>query len=437
MIYDDEKMHIVVEQRVHLPVAKPSDSEEASTEIVESVAAPLIFDPSTAVFKVRIAQSGTLYEPDDSYSKCFESDWRHCLTNDRFQRLISKVCKQKEEIQSLKDAIKNNYVVYIRLHDYFSAKGSVGRNFFMDYNNFFNFCEEINFFDEGKELSDKQERVNMIWLAANFGGIGDEKGTDNILSRPEFLNAMLRLSIEKYFSEGVYGSPSDAVQQLAVDHLQIFVEELDDSNDFRRLRFYNRKCNTVITQHMENIKKIFNVYRNPVGKRISMEDFSTLLTVTRLLSREMGLSKYEMVTAFCLSRFLVIDVVSDHYTHVTLGLADFIEALARVADVIRLPTEDILNHTFGGNIMLWRKSIEVVNEKPTSPRSLHVPVSPRSATAAAGREAHSDNLQLLTPTKFNTEYEEIDERHLADKITLLLQLIYSELRDKKLITNLN
>ena len=111
----------------------------------------------------------------------------------------------------------------------------------------------------------------------------------------------------------------------------------------------------------------------------------------------MGLTHHEVTMAFCQSRFTVIDCVKDLHRNTTLGLPDFMEALARIADFVTLPRKEEVEKEFGGDMLKWRQDLD--SQTKTKEVS-----------------------HVITE-------EGIDDRHLADKLALFLPLLFAEQKD--------
>ena len=68
---------------------------------------------------------------------------------------------------------------------------------------------------------------------------------------------------------------------------------------------------------------------------LRMESWLWLLEATRLLDTEFGVQQAQL--CFLWSRMLVVDEIKDFDRHVALSFVDFLEALARVAEIKTLP----------------------------------------------------------------------------------------------------
>ena len=173
--------------------------------------------------------------------------------------------------------------------------------------------------------------------------------------RQEFIEVIIRVAIIKY-KEQADNDISDAVAMLVTENLvpYIPVQGQIDCDDFRRSRFYLESTETVVNSNIDIFSVLYAKYKHhkSVGglSLFSLPQWMQFLKDVGLIGSDDGdFTTREAMLAFFNSRMIVVDEVKSRNKFISLTFLDFLEAVARIADMISIPTdEDIASLEEGG-----------------------------------------------------------------------------------------
>ncbi|GFH24772.1 uncharacterized protein HaLaN_22626, partial [Haematococcus lacustris] len=109
------------------------------------------------------------------------------------------------------------------------------------------------------------------------------------------------------------------------------------SNDFRLNRLYTEEVDLLLKHHQVLLKALYSRYRlKPVGgglrsKQVRLEGWLQLCNDAHLV--DSGFTLQDAALCFLWSRMYVLDEVKDYQRYSSVTFVDFLEALARVADM--------------------------------------------------------------------------------------------------------
>ena len=176
-------------------------------------------------------------------NKCFEYDWSCC----KLPKLGDEEAAVKEEMRKGYRIIKENYKTL-------SAIGRVGSVFgiqWLLYNEFV--CNKIKLVD-GVEI--KLQASDLLFKMMN----GRPKiGTVNpslSLVRFEFMEVLMRLTIQRYFDTKKVPTRGDAVKLLFAEHLNKYSGGIN-SQLWREGRFWNEECDNIFKANWSLMQHIY------------------------------------------------------------------------------------------------------------------------------------------------------------------------------------
>ena len=185
---------------------------------------------------------------NDSYlDKCFEFDW----SNMKAPKLADEEAAVKAELRKAYKLIKENYKIL-------SALGRVSNGFGIEwliYNEFV--CYKINLVD-GVEI--KLTASDLLFKAINGRPsiAGASNGNTLSLVRHEFMEVLLKLSLQRYYDTGSVATRADAVRKLYDAHLNKFAGNLD-SQRWRDERYWNEECDNILQANWDFLYHIYTV----------------------------------------------------------------------------------------------------------------------------------------------------------------------------------
>eukprot|EP00854_Cymbomonas_tetramitiformis_P026993 gene26993-33202_t len=252
-----------------------------------------------------------------------------------------------------KEALAENYRRVARIYDVYSTVGS-GDNFCMQFNGFSSFIADSKIADVKSKFC-QRGHCDTVFVAANFeeGNADDDNdgNNDDALMRFEFLEVIIRLAMKKYLEGGAKWDAEDlgrAIKRLLKECVEPNMggEEGAQKRDvWRKERLYHESVDDAFAEHYYFLKAVFDYYKSPghkLMKRMSIESFSDVMLHTYLVSN-VGASLHDVEIAYVLSKMIAFDEIKSRYKWITLSFVDFIEAVARIAEIISFPApEDLI-----------------------------------------------------------------------------------------------
>jgi len=229
---------------------------------------------------------------------------------------------------------------------------------------------------EEKSASPKMERSNTIMQSgiANMGVLAvlrqhahsaREKGSSGSslekdgekdahgrvygLLRFQFLRALVKQALAKYYATGMVTHPAVAVEKMCLDHLAKSLPPearlMERSNSFREHTLYKMDIEAAFLQYFNVLRAIFYGYARsgPCGSRDLMSLSEWLEIMRHLELYDPDFTPREATIAFQFSRMRVVDEIKSRIKMSAICFVDFLEAILRVACRKRLPTDDILS----------------------------------------------------------------------------------------------
>ena len=272
----------------------------------------------------------------------------------------------------MRDAMRKYYDELEGAYKYYSVFGS-GDELTMQFNEFSEFAEQCDLPDQHSKYC-KRAHVDTLFKAANFTEKAEDKeaelvnklNDDTSLTRFEFIEIIVRLADAKYVKSEECGSLAEAIETLFVTKIlpNVAPEALLDTNEFREKRLYAEEVDDVyrgVRDEEAKFKDGFRTYKNgsqwkaleylyegydtPVGgktmtsrKHMTFELWIELMmTLDLVLDDGNELSLREVRLAFVYAQMRVVREFVDDEKFCTLNFTDWLEALARVAELFPLP----------------------------------------------------------------------------------------------------
>eukprot|EP00803_Ostreobium_quekettii_P006066 evm.model.scf_440.5 EVM.evm.TU.scf_440.5 scf_440:34312-38159(-) len=321
-----------------------------------------------SIFKLRARESDAKDFVDTPKVKdnTFERDWARCSQKDKFTSMLareSKATKKEDKVvlKEVHDELKKHYDVFYSAFVYYAATGG-GDPYHMTLNSFTAFLDDCQIPDPDSQAI-KRSDCDTIFIVANF--VMDKKSKENAvnneqaLMRFEFMEALVRIAIAKFLKGGQAEEIPEALELLIKNCLvpNLPLPATIKSNDFRTKRLYNEEVDTLFKKHTVLLKALYSRYRlKPPGgglrpKAVKIDGWLQLAEDARLVDAQFTLQDAQL--CFLWSRMVVQDEVKDYAKYEALNFVDFLEVIARVADMKTLPSALDLSEAAYENILLW------------------------------------------------------------------------------------
>jgi len=261
----------------------------------------------------------------------------------------NKFIKSDELRSQIKEVMRKNYKIIREIYKYYSAVEPCDRVFSISNNvilDILNKCELIDL--TNLKISD----VSIEFIATNTASPGEKKtdlNPDRFITRPEFLELIVRMALRKYKKvEGV--SPVQAVE-LFVDQIVKYFEPFD-CHIWRSTYLWNEGCDLVLKKYFPAIKLLFAKYSgrytlpgNP--KFVSLDEFIELIVASNFVDDKFG--NREISILFNLSMMTSVEEL-DKERHLNMMKDEFIEALSRIAFRVNAKSPyEVIYHLERGN----------------------------------------------------------------------------------------
>ncbi|DBA90981.1 TPA: hypothetical protein ACH3X2_004190 [Trebouxia sp. C0005] len=329
--------------------------------------------------RLREADSRGFWDTPGCRDRMFEADWARACNKEKFATMMARENKNskapvedKVALKEIHDTVRQHYELINSAFTFYPT-GSSADVFHMGLNNFTAMLEDCKIADAESQYVRRSD-CDTLFIVANYQP--DKKdpsvavNDEHALMRFEFLEAIVRLAVAKYGKAQQTESVATAVQMLCEQNLMPGVRSvaLTAPNTFRTERLYTEEVDLLYKKHLVLLKAIYTAFRRaPNGgglrlKVLRMDSWLGLLEAGHLLDADLGLQQAQL--CFLWSRMLVVDEIKDFGRHEALSFVDFLEALARVAELKSLPSFSDLEDAGYDNILAWQFDREANTSVP-------------------------------------------------------------------------
>lgn len=323
---------------------------------------PEPFDLDKSVFAPRKQEcpSKDYYDTARVYNTMFRIDWSRCWDKSGFQRTVTKhVGGNMSIVDSTKSVLKKNYRDLVMIFDHFCCCNSDQESFCLLLNAFSEWLVFCHIPDPNSDKTShcKLSDIDGLFVATNYEEKTkdaekkklNEANQDRALMRTEFLEIIVRIAMAKFARTEL--NLCEAVTTLLNEYIfatcktSAYVDvHCHDKNKFRETRLYTREVNAFFEKHLSALHKLFSRYCPlAVGSsdkmtRLPMEGWIQMLSDCGMM--DASFTNREARLAFSWSRMAYPDELKRRQQAITLTKTDFLEAIARVAEMKWLPTDD-------------------------------------------------------------------------------------------------
>eukprot|EP00210_Caulerpa_lentillifera_P000601 g582.t1 len=325
-----------------------------------------------SIFKPRLRESDSrdFFDTSKVLQTSFERDWKRCCKKEKFTSMISREAKgmghggqgldENQIIEDLRKVLKDNYWSLCSAFLYYAATGN-GDPFHLSLNSYTSFLDEASIVDASTKRSD----CDTIFIISNF--VPDKKAPEHVvnneqaLMRFEFVEAIVRIGILRYYKNGEAGDLASAIELLFENNIKrsLSAEMFVHSNIFRKNRLYVEEVDLLFKRHSNLLRAVYSRYRTkPAGgglrhKVVKLDGWLQLMEDTCLIDADFTLLDAQL--CYLRSRMWVQDEIKDYAKYESLSFVDFLEALARSADLKLLPTRFELEASGYRDISKWMR----------------------------------------------------------------------------------
>ena len=180
--------------------------------------------------------------------------------------------------------------------------------------------------------------IDLEFVATNAGIKNNPRNPERQLVRYQIMEYFVRIAKTKYIKHKICSNMADAVAKLWDDHLSVCFEK-HDSNKWRTTQLWNEHWDYVFKRYLTAIKKIYEKFSGKYAmpgatKYMSSDEFFSLVEVTGIVNDNFG--QREILPIFNWSMMTHINEL-DSDKHINMTLVEFIEAIGRLAEKLKLP----------------------------------------------------------------------------------------------------
>ena len=180
--------------------------------------------------------------------------------------------------------------------------------------------------------------IDLEFVATNAGIKNNPRNPERQLVRYQLMEFFVRIAKTKYIKHKVWTNMADAVAKLWDEHLSLYFEK-HDSHRWRTTYLWNEHCDYVFKRYMTAVKKVYEKYSGKYAlpgttKYMSSDEFFTLIESIGIVNDNFG--QREILPIFNCSMMTHVNEL-DSDKHINMTLIEFIEAIGRLAEKIKLP----------------------------------------------------------------------------------------------------
>ncbi|CAD8165096.1 unnamed protein product [Paramecium pentaurelia] len=269
------------------------------------------------------------FENEEFLRKCFEKDWS-CSK-------ISKVVKNPDEFNEVKNLLWKDYKMIKETYKWYSSYNPSGDVWSISSNVITDFSSTTELVDNKTfKLSDLDLKF-IATCAASIEYKGNYRNPERALCRYQFMEFLVRVSDDKYLKQKQANNMVDSVQMI-LDQCRPIMQQYN-AQKWRDERYFNEQCDDCLKYYKTLLNYVYNRYSIKKVKP-GQKKFMCLDELHEICGQA-GLFDEKFVDrdadlAFNLSMMLQIDELeSDRIFQMTF--VEFMEAIARIAEKVSLP----------------------------------------------------------------------------------------------------
>ncbi|KAK3285311.1 hypothetical protein CYMTET_7077, partial [Cymbomonas tetramitiformis] len=368
-------------------VGKPGGMMQEAEIKMEEVVEEEVWDIGASIFAPRKKESDARDYLDNEkvYRKMLELDISRLMQKENFCRLVGA------EMEELKAVLWTHLLTIYSVFYAYICQGT-GESFSMGLNEYTTLLSDSNVPDPDSKYC-KLKDCDSIFIQANFNPHKKKKeakeakyNADNVVLRFEFIELAIRIAVAKYGKEQRCTALSEALTILVEENFKLHIpsELQEDPNNFRRDRLYNidvdRAFTRCVGKKMLNI--LFHTYKlADRGKGLCLERWLEFLADLDIYNTLFSATMREAKMVFLWARMMRVDELKDPKVYNACTFVEFLEALARMCDVISIPPKEALqpfgfetlseyaHHVLSGGRILERRPSANLEEPKTQPLS--------------------------------------------------------------------
>ncbi|KAF5826985.1 hypothetical protein DUNSADRAFT_1559 [Dunaliella salina] len=292
-----------------------------------------------SIFMKRVKENDAhnVYDTPEVLDKQFETDWSRVSSKVRFRKLVTRQdtglrdqAELDRELKEVHDELQKRFTAIRASFIYFSSfSGSTSSDSMLEMGlmEFHRFARQCCISDP-KVPGIRPSDIDTMFISTNYEEDSQtqesEANDDNALVRFELLEIIVRMAIGKFIVPKVLTDVSDSVAHMFENFIEPSLPAVakTDPNSFRRDRFYCKEMEMEVVKHWDLLQAVFKVYKaKDRTKMFWIEHWMALLESTNLLGPH-----------------TVVDELKRRQRAVSLMFGDFLEALARLSEVLSPPT---------------------------------------------------------------------------------------------------
>ncbi|CAM9278761.1 unnamed protein product [Discosporangium mesarthrocarpum] len=339
-------LYVTQEPRAEDGIKEQDAKKEGEWHISNSIFGP----------RKKEAESKCYVDTDRIIQKALEVDYNRMLKEDRVYKFITKADTgvargektAEESLDEVKAIFAAHYKVFLTAFNYYCvASAQSGRGAFsIQPNQYAKMMQDAQLPDSTISV----EEIGKIFVLVNFESdkrsAEAEVNEDRALMRFELMEALLRVAVQKFEEEEQ--TPAEKVRRVMEDHILAHLprEAVMDSDIFREEQLYTMACDKVFQDHNRALHHVYRKYSllNPVAGKpfFGLEEWKAFLTDGQLIGEsgtQLKVGYREGKQAFYTARMVVRDEMKSRGRITQLSYLDFLEALARLADKMLIPTD--------------------------------------------------------------------------------------------------
>jgi len=328
------------------------------------------------IFGSRCQGGSGLYDSQETLIASLEHDWGWAKQNNLEQYIAKADGDGKTDPDGanarVKAVLQEVYNMLLSVYYYYASATADLDVYTIGPNEYNMMLVELDLPVPGSADCAKQH-LESIFIAVDSGQKTKEAfNAKHALSRQEFLQVMIRIAVHRYVKPRKRGAAplltdvSEAVRELLSVHIEPRVDPaaLQVSNDFREKLVYIEETNEVLSDKVETLQALYEVYSGKShgmddltsdSKMLGIDEWLELCADLQLIDDEFTLREARL--CFLWSRLRVADEsdASQRRSMCNLRFEDFCECLVRLATMKRMPTDaevDEAGYADGGDMIL-------------------------------------------------------------------------------------
>jgi hypothetical protein len=331
---------------------------EIKAYVIESIEASSALESEWSIERSQFANyvwDSNVRIMQEVLNNCFEFDWQ----NSKIHRMIKSTTIRDQIKEVVRPYYKYMYELYRKkTYKFYAAIGTNGNIFSINLALLTEIIQKCEVFDKNFKISDldlslKASKFSLTSVNTAYG-----------IVRHEFLEFLIRIALDKYFRSGICKTEEESIVTFFDRNFMRNIK-IYDQDKWRWDRLFTHEAEDVLKENRDVLQTVFELNSGKKSKPgekkfMLIEDFIGLCQFHGILNEVFNLR--QATICFHMALMTHVDEINSQ-AYMQAGKAEFIEAIARVADFLNAedPEKEMISNGYS-SVPLHKNLAELIGK---------------------------------------------------------------------------